>query len=140
MPSLMTRLRTASEGLLYMSESDHPFTPVFWPAELLREGGITPEAIRSLAGIEPARPTAIQDFEAFFKPLVTEEDWYEDADRDLVRRYQRLKDTLLDQLADLRVYRFGRGDVLVFVVGQTADGGIGGLRTRAVEPGSAASS
>ena len=133
MPSLMTRLRAASEGLLYMSESDHPFTPVYWPRELLPCEEITADSVKKLAGVDRAKRAATQDVDDFFRPLVVEEDWYEDEDREFARRYQRLKETLEDQLTDLRVFKFGAIEKDVFVVGRTPEGGIGGLRTRAIE-------
>jgi len=128
----MTVLRQASSGLVYFSESEHPFQPVYWPRELTGDQSIEPEKVRALAGL-PRMRAGTQDFEEFFKPFVTIEEWYEEDDRELAGRYQRLKDTLQQTLTDITVMKFGELHKEVFVVGRAEEGGIGGLRTKAVE-------
>ena len=92
-----------------------------------------PGKVGRLAGLSSEAESTTQEFEAFFRPLVTIEDWFEPDDRELARRYQRLKKTMETHLSDIAVYKFGRIQKEVFIVGLTEDGGIGGLRTKGVE-------
>src|SRR5438270_10677211 len=107
MSTVMNTLREASHGLLYISEADQPFQPVYWPKELTQAKGLEPDVIRALAGIDRGVRASTQTFEDFFRPLVEMEEWYEEDDRQLARRYQRLVDTLKELFHDLTVIKFG---------------------------------
>ncbi len=48
-------------------------------------------------------------------------------------RFATLRDALTSQLTDLKVIRFGRISISVFIVGRTADGALAGLLTGQVE-------
>src|SRR5687768_8454830 len=111
----MTTLRQASHGLFYVSDTDHPFQPVHWPREVTEDKPIEPERVRQLAGLPASLKAATQDFDEFFAPLVTVEEWYEEEDRELVRRYQRLKDSLEETLSDITVVKFGQFQKEVFI-------------------------
>jgi hypothetical protein len=133
MPTVMNKLREASTGLVYISEGDFPFQPLYWPKELTQGKGLDPDGIRSLAGIEPKAPAQTQSLEDFFRPLTEMEPWYEEDDRKLAQRYQRLVEVVNEEFSDPTVIKFGTLHKEVFVVGRDSEGGIGGLRTRAVE-------
>ena len=127
----MTTLRQASNGLVYVSEIDHPFQPVHWPKEVTENKPIEPDRVRRLAGLPASLKTATQELDEFLRPLVTMEEWYEEEDRELVRRYQHLMDSLQEILSDITVIKFGQFQMEVFIVGHPQEGGIAGLRTKA---------
>ena len=109
MSDVLDDLRSASEGLLYPSESDAPF-------ELVRFG--------ALDDIITNRPFKEQTLDQFFAELLTSDD----ADR-----YRALRQTLESRLTNLKVLRIGSIQVEVYIVGQTTTGAWAGLRTTSIE-------
>lgn len=109
---ILEELRKATVGLLYMSESDYPFELIRWD----RDTEITPEFIRSVAG-EPA-DCPIQEVHV---------------DTFLGGRYQKLAQLLKGNLSELKVYKVGRINMPVYIVGCSPEGNLLGLSTRVVE-------
>ena len=124
---LIDRLGETTKGLLFMSESDFPFEIVSWDQET------TPEFLRQQAGAEPDVPVAEQSVTDFFSVTAGEQDWKAESARAEAKRYQALIKLLNDNLADVRVYRVGRINMAVYVVGRSASGKTIGVSTRVVE-------
>jgi hypothetical protein len=80
------RLTKLADGLLFPSESDFPLEPFVWESAT-----ISPETIL-LRSQKPA-DTAIETIalEDFFAPVVTDEDWFEDEDREIAQRFRDLQ-------------------------------------------------
>lgn len=110
---VMERLSQAATGLLFMSESDHPFELVQW------DGATEPSAefIRSVAGAAKDCPVQELEVEQFLNS----------------GRYQRLLLALQRELSDLRAYKVGRINMPVYVVGRSREGSWLGVATRVVE-------
>ncbi|HEX8523904.1 MAG TPA: nuclease A inhibitor family protein [Tepidisphaeraceae bacterium] len=102
-------LRKASAGLVYPSESDHPF-------EVIRVQKIE-ELINGRAVVE-------QSPDAFFAELLNGDDG---------PRYRQLQKTMQRLLRNLKVLRVGQRQVDVYVLGQTKTGDVLGLHTVSVE-------
>jgi hypothetical protein len=113
---VLTALQKATRGLLYPSETDAPIEPFVWEA-----AKNTAATVRRLAG-QPAgaKPKALS-LDDFFVDLTEEEP------------FARLRQTLEDNLKDVRVYRFGTTDATYYVVGTDADGRLAGVKTEATE-------
>jgi len=126
---LIATLEAATQGLLFPSETDAPLTPFFWPSEAK---SLTPDLVLRLAGLPAGTAVSTQDFDEFFAPVVTEEDWQNDEEKAEVRRFQALAKALKDNLKDVAVFRAGETNISVFVVGK-ASGGFAGVATRIVE-------
>ncbi len=123
-------LTAASQGLLYPSESDEPFTTFTWKEA---GGELTKEQLLKLArkpAGSPVQEVALQDF---FKDLTTEQDWHGDEERAAVKKYRDLLAVIRQKLPDAKVFKVGKTKVSVFIVGKTADGDWAGLKTTAVE-------
>ena len=107
---ILQELAEASAGLLYMSESDYPFELVRW------EGGKeTPEFIRGITNAPANEPIEQVDLDTF------------------LRRHGKLAQLLKDNLANLKVYKVGRINMPVYIVGLSQEGNLLGLSTRVVE-------
>jgi len=123
---ILTELARAAEGLLYMSESDHPFEP------LRLAGGPTPERLRALAGAE-ADAVQTLSLEEFFRAPASEPSWKEGAELASARRFQALARALAENLSEARAYKVGRINMPVYVLGRSPLGNWLGLSTRVVE-------
>jgi hypothetical protein len=110
-----------------MSETDAPLEPLRIADEL------TPERLRRLSDVTDDTPVEAQDFDDFFRPAVYEPAWKSAHEIATARRFQRLVELLRANLDDLRVFRVGRINMEVYVLGRAARGNWLGLRTRVVE-------
>ena len=129
--ALAARIKRATSGLVYQSETDAPVKP-------FRVDGFTGDALSSEAllerlGREPSTPVTTVAFDEFFADLTADQDWYGDEERDMAKRYRRLVRVLERALADLRVFKVGEREVDLFVVGRTPGGVFMGVATKAVE-------
>ena len=68
-----------------------------------------------------------------FEPVLTIEDWYEQAELDLVDRYTNLLDSINNNLSEVQVFRVGEVEIDIYIIGKTPTGDIIGLKTRSIE-------
>jgi hypothetical protein len=129
--ALRERLEREAEGLTYTSESDRPFEFFFLPGAGDRPPGV--EAFARLVGAAAAAPLEERDLDEFFLRHAETSDPY-DAEAQRIRpRYERLRETLRNELRWTTVYRIGRVEVQCYVVGGDGRGNLAGVRTVAVE-------
>jgi hypothetical protein len=128
---LAERLRLATEGLVYQSETDAPVRPFVLAGYGARP--VTGEALLAAIGRDASTPVETSDAKRFFAGLVTVEDWYGDDERRTAERYAVLEHLLDETLTGVTVVRVGRTQIDVYVVGTTPDGDLAGVVTRAVE-------
>ncbi len=128
-PALKKELEAACRGLVYMSETDCPISPVLETSP--RESTLAEFVSRNL----PAAPRFIEENPAsnFFDRLIVDRDWHSASDKKLVRRFRRLESVLTDNLGDVKMFRAGRVQIEIFVLGRDDEGNIAGVRTSAVE-------
>jgi hypothetical protein len=127
----LAELEEASHGLLFMSESDYPLVPLLWEGE--GKEALTAEKLLSLTGKPADTPVEIEDIDEFFHIATREQDWHGEREREEVKRYQELVKLLKDNLSDIQVYRLGKVEIEVFIVGRTDKGDLMGLSTKVIE-------
>lgn len=123
-------LEQASQGLMYQSETDAPWTVVSWPSA---EGEPTAEGIARRGWDRADAPAGEQSVDEFFGPLTQDQDWYGDEEKAVAARYRSLLAIIKGVLRNPRVVRVGERKVAVYVIGQAKEGGWAGLKTTAVE-------
>jgi hypothetical protein len=115
------QLKKAVEGLTYPSESDEPFDVFFWDAK-------GSASAKDQVVVHAGKGRGIEEVpvEKFFADLKDSED----ADR-----FEKLRHVLESQLAGLKVFRVGTGEVRVdvYLIGKTRSGEWAGLHTVSVE-------
>lgn len=126
---LFGALQEATEGLLFMSESDYPFEVIRWDGS----EQLSPEYLRRKAGANSSAKVEESTLEEFFRVPAGEQEWKNDAQLAEARKYQRLRHLLEESLNDIKVYRVGEINIQVFVVGKSDEGNWLGVSTRAVE-------
>jgi Nuclease A inhibitor-like protein len=125
---ILGTLKQASDGLLYTSESDYPFTVFSWQVDTL-----TPEQVVAQTGHPKNTPVQTVDFDKFFAQATQEKDWYGPEEKATVAKYLQLVETLKVSLKDIQVYRVGETELDVYIVGMTSTGSLAGLSTKVVE-------
>jgi hypothetical protein len=124
------RLQQAAEGLTYQSETDAPWTAFAWPDA---KGDLTGAAVRQVGKHKASAPVEEQSVDEFFAPLVGDQDWYGDEEKDTAAKYRGLLDAVKRYLTGAKVVRVGGRKKAVYVVGKAKEGGWAGLKTTAVE-------
>src|SRR5256885_15140490 len=125
---ILQELKAASDGLLMMSESDYPFEVVRWDSHEL-----SPAHLRKMSGETDDAPVISDSVENFFRAATTEREGQRLEDRQTVRKFQRLLQTIKDNLEDIKVYKIGEINMPVYIVGRSPSGNWLGLSTRVVE-------
>jgi hypothetical protein len=120
------RISTISEGLLFPSESEYPLEPFTWKSATLK-----PETI--LTRSQKPADTLIESItlEEFFAPVTTDEDWFEDEDREIAQRFRDLQ-AAIATLENVQVFRLGKIEIDVYIVGAIGPDLIG-LKTTVIE-------
>jgi hypothetical protein len=132
--SLLPELEERTRGLLYMSENDFPLEPFLWPKAQIENETLTSDALLQLTRHRKGTPVEELDFEAFFEPVVAEEDWFGPEEKQAAAGFRALVTWLETHLTDLRVFKIGSEPKKeVYVVGQTAEGDFAGVITQVVE-------
>ncbi len=125
----LEKIAAAAQDLLFISETDAPLTPFFWPAP---SEEITPEFVKKQANLPAEAEISRQTLAKFFEAATTEEDWMNEDEKAEVQRFQNLQTTLEQTLQNITVFRAGETNITVFIIGQT-EGGLAGLQTNVVE-------
>jgi hypothetical protein len=126
---LFGALREATEGLLYMSESDYPLEVIRWDGS----EQLSPEYLQRAAGVVSTAKVEESDLNEFLRISAGEQDWKNDAQLAEAKRYQRLRSLLEENLTDIKVYRVGEINIFILVVGRSAAGNWLGVSTHVVE-------
>lgn len=124
-------LKQASNGLLFISESDYPFETFLWKTE--KQEKITPELIIQKAQHSLDTLVEFQDIDSLFEVATTEQSWHSPEEKETVKRYQNLSKVLKNNLTDIKVARLGRIKIDVYIFGKTVSGDLAGLATKIVE-------
>jgi hypothetical protein len=127
--SIATQLKQASEGLLFLSETDAPFEVIHWPAQ----GELTPPKLLQLTEHSPDDSVELVSVNDFFAMATQAEDWHDEEEREIVQRFQNLVSVLKQNLSQLQVYRVGSTDIDAYILGVTPSGNWMGLSTQLVE-------
>lgn len=126
---LFGALKEATEGLLYMSESDYPVEVIRWDSS----EQLSPDYLRKVAGVDSSAAVEESTLEELFRVPSGEQEWKDEAQLTEARRYQHLRRLLEDTLTDIKVYRMGEVNVFLLVVGMSAESNWIGVSTRAIE-------
>ncbi len=130
-PPLFETLGQATSGLLFPSESDAALTPYRFPGTKGAEP--TPEALLSVEHLPSDTPVETITVADLFDPFQHAAEGASKEDQVEAERYHALVELLTRELKSLRVYRVGKVDIDVYVLGQDASGDWLGLKTHVVE-------
>ena len=125
--TLAERIGKVSERLLYISETD---------AEILPFVGEKTEAVNAetiLRQIKSDAPVEERGFEGFFKGLTELQEWFGAEEIKNANKFAKLRDMLQKNLRDIKVFKVGRIELEVYVVGLDKDNILTGIQTKAVE-------
>lgn len=118
MTTAQKALRTATRGLLFISESDSRLQVVHVTDDEFAQLGL-------IDGFSVSEALA---------PMTTPQDWHGPEEKESVSRFQALEALLGSSLTEAAAYRSGEGsEITLWILGKEAEGGYTGLRTRLTE-------
>jgi len=126
---LAEQIKKATEGLFYISETDAEILPFRGnPAE-----AVTKEEV--LSQIKGAANLTVEerDFTGFFARLTEMQEWFGDEEKETAQKFKRLKDLLEKNLKNLKVFKVGKIQLDIYVVGLDAENNLSGIKMKAVE-------
>ncbi len=142
---VMAELMAAVDGVLYLSESDYPWTVV----GIADAAPVSEANVKSvIAGVySPHDPPTLEEraievrtLAQLIDPLTTPQDWWGDFEKMQATQYTQIREVLESELVNVQVFRFGElfgqdlmGAIDLYVLGETADGDVVGMWTIAVE-------
>lgn len=126
---LFIRIAAACDGLIYVSETDAAVTPYAAPSADAK----APDIILQHTGRSADDPTEEVSFGDLFKRLTKIRDWYGEAETLRAKKFLELQKLLEEHLTELKVYRLGRIQIDIFVVGRDQNNLLMGVTTKAIE-------
>ena len=129
---LLADLKTASENLIYISETDAPFEPFVWKTEQpITE--IRAEDVLKFARQKADAKVAEKNLDEFFQHPTETQDWFGDEEKAQVEKFLKLKELLSTKLKNTKVFKIGDVQIDVYIVGIDRQGNLAGVKTKAVE-------
>jgi len=127
--NLSEQIKSAAEGLWYMSETDAEIFPFTGS----KADSVTKETL--LGQIEKPAETPVEEreFAQFFERLTSIKDWFGDEEKATAGKFAALQSLLEKNLRELKVFRVGQIQIDIYVVGLDAEGNLAGIQTKAVE-------
>jgi Nuclease A inhibitor-like protein len=124
-----TKLAEMCEGLIYMSETDAEFI-VFKGTKI---EVLSKETILAQIKGSPNVAFEEQNPDEFFLRLTTIKDWFGETEKQKAKRYGKLQEFMKANLKELKIFRIGKIQVDIYIVGIDAESNLSGLKTNAVE-------
>ncbi len=122
-------IEEATKDLYYMSETDAKVEAFFGG----KIGNLTRESFLNQIGANENQQVEEREFEKFFERLIKVQDWYGDYERETAKKYEQLRKVMKENLRELKVFRIGRIEIDIYVVGLDSQGNVMGVKTKAVE-------
>lgn len=116
-------------GLTYTSETDAEIVPFKGKEiEILNKENF-------LSQINKTNDVKIDEksFSEFFAPLIKFQSWFGEEERKMTEKFIRLKELLQQNLIQKKVFRIGKKEIDIYVVGLDKDNIVCGIQTKAVE-------
>ncbi|MGM3309658.1 nuclease A inhibitor family protein [Anabaena sp. WFMT] len=127
--TIIDRLKEATDGLLMMSESEYPFEVIFWE----EKEPLTTQKIFQLTNHPQDAPVEETELEYFLRNCAFEKEWHNEIQKEEVKKFQVLFQTLKDNLIEIKVYRVGSISIDVYIIGKTLDNNLAGVSTKIIE-------
>ncbi|CAN5470881.1 nuclease A inhibitor family protein [soil metagenome] len=126
---LARQIKKVSEGLYYISETDAEIFPFIGNKAEAITGKEVLKQIKSTA----ETPVEERDFTEFFAYLTQIQDWFGNEEKATAQKFSNLKDLLEKNLKNLKVFKVGKIQLDIYVVGLDAESNLMGIQTKAVE-------
>ncbi|CAN5662563.1 nuclease A inhibitor family protein [soil metagenome] len=125
--SFIEQIVETVKDVYYISETDSELFPFVGE----RAEDVSAEIILKQLGRND--PVEERNFEDLFKRLTEIQEWFGDEETRTANRFSELKEILMKNLRSLKVFKIGRIEIDIYIVGLDADNILKGVWTKAVE-------
>jgi len=119
---LLDIFRDAVKDLLFPSEIDAPFEVKVW--DKTKGTSISTTSILELTGNRLDDYIEQMKLEILFSTPTLEQDWHSEEDKQRVKRFRALQEAINRNLKEVQVYRCGKININVYIVGRASSGNI----------------
>jgi hypothetical protein len=126
---LAGKLRRATQSLYYVSETDAEIAPFIGQKATV----VTKEEILRQTGKSADENVEERDFSQTFEKLTKVQDWFGAEETETTKKFVFLRDLLTENLKDLKVFKIGKIELDVYIVGLDDQSILCGVQTKAVE-------
>lgn len=123
------QLTESVSGLFYLSETD---AEIFVVSGKQKES-LTKDSLLIQIARKNEEKIEEKDFNEFFEPLCKMHEWFGVEEKQIAERFFKLKELLQQNLHDLKVFRIGKKEIDIYVVGLDKENILRGIQTKAVE-------
>lgn len=125
---LNQQIAEAVEGLIYLSETDSKITVITGQ----KANTVTVDNLLTQIELD-GRKVEEKGFDEFFAPLIKIQNWFGANERKMTEKFVALKDLLQQNLIQKKVFKIGKIQIDIFVVGLDKDNVLRGIQTKGVE-------
>ena len=126
---MIQALDSLTKNLIYVSETDADIVPFTYR----KAESVTAAEVVYQSGHKADDVVETLDVDSFFARLTMVKDWYGPRETERAAKYAALKLELEKELNDLKVYKIGKVQINIYVVGLDKQGRLAGVKTTAVE-------
>jgi hypothetical protein len=129
--TITNKLKKATDGLMFQSESDYPIELFYLEGN--EKKSIARDDILNV-GKHPAKTLVkTMKLEDFFASAIQEQSWHGAEEKEIVNRFRELVHILKEDLSDVKVFKVGKVEIDVYVIGKIESGDFAGVKTKVVE-------
>jgi Nuclease A inhibitor-like protein len=128
--ALVQQFTAAVADLNWTSETDAPFDIALWTG--LSTATLSAKQVLQQVQLPPETLVEVVDLDTFFAPTAPQP-WHIDEEQAIAEQFQMLQMLLHQTLEDIQVYRCGKIELEIYIVGRTISGDWIALHTNAVE-------
>jgi Nuclease A inhibitor-like protein len=129
--SFVEQLTASVEGLFFPSESDEKIKVIDWQAD--NPAPFDTLLFRKYIGVIPSTRVEVLPWERFFEPIVAEQEWWTDIEKNRAASFTKVKEYVVNNLTNLEYLRAGRVEIEAYLIGQDKEGKWKGLKTLIIE-------
>lgn len=126
---LFRKLKVLTKDLYYISETDADIFPFIGD----KQKNLNSKTL--LEQINQDLDTKVEEvnFEDFFRNLITLQDWFSHERIKMAKNFKKIKKLLQNNLRDLKVFKVGKIELDIYVVGLDKRNNLIGIKTKAIE-------
>lgn len=132
----LAKLRVATKGLLFMSESDKPIKAFVWQDIETKGDTVDASVLTAAKKVPDGAKVTTRTIDDFFKNATVDQAWFGEEEKKQAERFRALVATLKEQLSGVQVFRVeqeGEASVAAYIIGRTAAGNLAGVQTELIE-------
>jgi hypothetical protein len=129
-PTLQELLTQHCKGVLYPSESDEPIE--YFSLDLPIDQKLSKHEIAKAFGANKAEVKE-WNFEDFFGPVVQIKSWFGQEETENAEAIKKIGQLLIANTADYQVFRIGKIEIIVVIIGKSSNSRWEGIKTLLIE-------